>query len=56
MLVPVADTRDIWEIYLSPTWLPTLLVADELGVLVSVADEPGAAVVNLGGHGPFSRS
>jgi hypothetical protein len=43
VLVPGADTRDIWEIYLSPTWLPTLLVADELGVLVSVADEPGSA-------------
>lgn len=43
VLVPGSDTRDIWEIYLSPTWLPTLLVADELGVLVSVADAPGSA-------------
>jgi acetylserotonin N-methyltransferase len=42
-LVPGADTRDIWEIYLSPTWLPALLVADELGVLVSLADGPGSA-------------
>ena len=43
MLVPGSDTRDIWEIYLSPTWLPTLLVADKLGVLVSLADAPGSA-------------
>jgi acetylserotonin N-methyltransferase len=42
-LVPGSDTRDIWEIYLSPTWLPTLLVADELGVLVALADRPGSA-------------
>jgi hypothetical protein len=31
----------VWEIYLSPTWLPALLVADELGVLQSIADVPG---------------
>jgi O-methyltransferase domain len=43
VLVPGSDTRDVWEIYLSPTWLPTLLVADELGVLVSIADVPGSA-------------
>jgi O-methyltransferase domain len=43
VLVPGSDTRDIWEIYLSPTWLPTLLVADELGVLVALADRPGSA-------------
>jgi hypothetical protein len=40
--VPGSDTRDIWEIYLSPTWLPTLLVADDLGVLESIADVPGS--------------
>jgi hypothetical protein len=43
VLVPGSDTRDVWEIYLSPTWLPALLVADERGVLVSLADEPGSA-------------
>jgi hypothetical protein len=43
VLLPGSDTRDVWEIYLSPTWLPTLLIADELGVLVSIADSPGAA-------------
>ncbi len=41
--MPGSDTRDVWEIYLSPTWLPALLVADELGVLVSIADRPGSA-------------
>lgn len=43
ILVPGSDTRDVWEIYLSPTWLPTLLVADEMGVLVAIADEPASA-------------
>jgi O-methyltransferase domain len=43
VLVPGSDTRDVWEIYLSPTWLPTLLVADEAGVLVSIAERPGSA-------------
>jgi O-methyltransferase domain len=38
---PASDTRDVWEIYLSPTWMPTLLVADELGVLESIAAAPG---------------
>jgi O-methyltransferase domain len=42
-IVPSSDTRDVWEIYLSPTWLPTLLAADELGILASIADEPGSA-------------
>lgn len=41
--MPSSDTRDIWEIYLSPTWLPALLAADELGVLASIAGEPGSA-------------
>jgi O-methyltransferase domain len=40
--VPGSDTRDVWEIYLSPTWMPALLVADELGVLQSIADAPGS--------------
>ena len=40
--MPGSDTRDVWEIYLSPTWLPTLLVADDLGVLVSIAEVPGS--------------
>jgi acetylserotonin N-methyltransferase len=40
--VPGSDTRDVWEIYLSPTWMPALLVADELGVLESIADAPGS--------------
>ena len=43
LLAPSSDARDVWEIYLSPTWLPTLLAADELGVLVSIAGEPGSA-------------
>jgi acetylserotonin N-methyltransferase len=43
LLAPSSDARDIWEIYLSPTWLPTLLAADELGILVSIADAPGSA-------------
>jgi hypothetical protein len=43
LVVPGSDTRDIWEIYLSLTWLPALLVADDLGILVSIADEPGSA-------------
>ena len=40
--LPGSDTRDVWEIYLSPTWLPALLVADELGILGSIADVPGS--------------
>jgi len=40
--MPGSDTRDVWEIYLSPTWMPALLAADELGVLASIADEPGS--------------
>jgi hypothetical protein len=59
VLVPGSDTRDVWELYLSPTWLPTLLVADELGVLVSVADEPGSAdelATRLGLNGRVLRS
>jgi hypothetical protein len=40
--VPGSDTRDVWEIYLSPTWMPSLLVADELGVLESIAVAPGS--------------
>ena len=43
VLLPGSDTRDVWEIYLSPTWLPSLLVADDLGVLVSIAEVPGSA-------------
>lgn len=43
LTVPGSDTRDIWEVYLSPTWLPTVLVADELGILVSIADQAGSA-------------
>jgi hypothetical protein len=41
--VPGSDTRDVWEIYLSPTWMPALLVADKLGVLESIAAAPGSA-------------
>jgi len=43
LVVPGSDTRDIWELYLSPTWLPALLAADELGILASIGDEPGSA-------------
>lgn len=43
LVAPSSDTRDVWELYLSPTWLPTLLAADELGILASVADAPGSA-------------
>jgi hypothetical protein len=39
--VPGTDAASVWEIYLSPTWIPALLVADELGILVSIADAPG---------------
>jgi len=42
-VMPSADARDVWEIYLSPTWLPALLAADELGVLASIAAAPGSA-------------
>jgi hypothetical protein len=57
--VPGSDTRDIWEIYLSPTWMPALLVADELGVLQSIADAPGPAdevAARLGLNGRVLRS
>ncbi len=42
LLVPGSDSRDVWEIYLSPTWMPALLVADKLGVLESIAAAPGS--------------
>jgi O-methyltransferase domain len=43
LLPPSSDARDVWETYLSPTWLPALLAADELGVLPSLANAPGSA-------------
>lgn len=43
LVAPSSDARDIWEIYLSPTWLPALLAADELGILESIEEAPGSA-------------
>jgi O-methyltransferase domain len=45
LAVPNSDARDVWEIYLSPTWMTALLAADELGVLESIADAPGSTEV-----------
>lgn len=39
--VPGTDPAGVWEMYLSPTWMPALLVADELGILSSIAAAPG---------------
>jgi hypothetical protein len=38
--MPTTDARLLWESYLSPYWFPSLLVADELGVLSSLARAP----------------
>jgi hypothetical protein len=38
--MPAADARILWESYLSPYWFPSLLVADELGILTSLAQAP----------------
>ncbi|MBO0691379.1 MAG: methyltransferase domain-containing protein [Acidimicrobiaceae bacterium] len=38
--MPASDARILWESYLSPYWFPSLLVADELGVLSSLAQAP----------------
>lgn len=41
--MPASDARLLWEAYLSPYWFPSLLVADELGVLSSLAQAPASA-------------
>lgn len=41
--MPASDARILWESYLSPYWFPSLLVADELGILSSLAEAPAGA-------------
>lgn len=41
--MPASDARLLWESYLSPYWFPSLLVADELGMLSSLAQAPASA-------------
>lgn len=41
--MPPSDARILWESYLSPYWFPALLVADELGILSSLAEAPAGA-------------
>ena len=38
--MPPSDASILWESYLSPYWFPSLLVADELGILTSLAEAP----------------
>jgi O-methyltransferase domain len=41
--MPTSDARLLWESYLSPYWFPSLLVADELGIVPSLAADPATA-------------
>lgn len=41
--MPASDARLLWESYLSPYWFPSLLVADEIGMLSSLALSPAGA-------------
>jgi acetylserotonin N-methyltransferase len=40
---PVADDRPIWDIWLSSLWLPSITVADELGLFESLNKNPATA-------------
>lgn len=37
---PSANVHTVWESYLSPLWLPTVMVADELGILAELHRSP----------------
>ncbi|MBO0713701.1 MAG: hypothetical protein J2O39_01060 [Acidimicrobiales bacterium] len=41
--MPASDARLLWESYLSPYWFPSLLVADDLGLITSLAEGPASA-------------
>lgn len=41
--IPTTDDRVIWDVWTSTYWLPSLLVADELGVFIALNEEPAAA-------------
>jgi acetylserotonin N-methyltransferase len=42
--MPTSDDRLVWDTWLSIHYLPAVTVADELGILRSLADAPAAAV------------
>ena len=42
---PCSDDRILWDLHLSAFWLPSVLVADELGVFVQLAEEPQDAAM-----------
>jgi acetylserotonin N-methyltransferase len=54
-LLPASDTRQVWETYLSPVWLPALVTADGLGVLTCIGTEPGSTAEISGRLGLNSR-
>lgn len=41
--LPSADGQAVWETFLSQTWLPALIVADELGLFPALAAAPDGA-------------
>ncbi len=41
--IPTTDDRLVWDTWLSMWWLPSVTVADELGVFDALADRPGTA-------------
>jgi hypothetical protein len=42
MDLPLGDVQPVWESYLSPMWFPAVMIADELGVISALADEPSS--------------
>ena len=41
--IPTSDDRQIWDVWLSMLWLPSVTVADELGVFAALAEQPSAS-------------
>jgi hypothetical protein len=37
---PSGDVQPVWEAYLSPMWFPSVMIADELGIVARLAREP----------------
>jgi 2-polyprenyl-3-methyl-5-hydroxy-6-metoxy-1,4-benzoquinol methylase len=41
--MPSSDDRGIWDLFLSPLWLPAVTAADETGMFASLAERPATA-------------
>lgn len=42
-LVPTVDDRDVWNVYLSALWAPTVYAADKAGLFAHLAEGSGSA-------------